>query len=52
MRSPFWGRVVRDEFIDKNPTGEALVSPDLNSGESDEVGLGRVSSTNSSVSVN
>jgi Holliday junction DNA helicase RuvB len=30
---------VRDEFIDKNPTGEALVSAELNSGESDEVGL-------------
>lgn len=30
---------MRDEFIDKNPTGEALVSAELNSGESDEVGL-------------
>jgi Holliday junction DNA helicase RuvB len=34
-----WGRVVRDEFIDKNPTGEALVSADLVAGETDEVGL-------------
>ena len=34
-----WGPVVRDEFIDKNPTGEALVSADLIAGESDEIGL-------------
>lgn len=30
---------MRDEFIDKNPTGEALVSADLIAGESDEIGL-------------
>lgn len=39
MRWQSWGHVVRDEFIDKNPTGEALVSAELNAGESDEVGL-------------
>lgn len=39
MRWPFWGPAVRDEFIDKNPTGEALVSAELVAGESDEQGL-------------
>jgi len=39
MRSRSWGLAVRDEFIDKNPTDEILVSAELSSGESDEVGL-------------
>ncbi|MFM7410176.1 MAG: Holliday junction branch migration DNA helicase RuvB [Actinomycetota bacterium] len=39
MRSRSCGLAVRDEFIDKNPTDEILVSAELSSGESDEVGL-------------